>query len=169
MGNDSFRLGGRESGGMGEGVSYESTSTRRYKKLKKKYCRVGIVLLGLVGIVLGIYYGKGGTSSSQQDNEKQFDTFPRGGSWSCHQPWWPLCPTARRPRYHDKIKRQPLTSYYYTPYCSPATRMAVIGAISPEKLKKKLCGWSPPTYCIYNNLYSMALLQTDVAKQSPPK
>ena len=28
---------------------------------------VGIVVLGLVGIVLGIYYGKGGTSSSQQE------------------------------------------------------------------------------------------------------
>jgi len=23
--------------------------------------------------------------------------FPRGGSWSSHQSWWPLCPTARRP------------------------------------------------------------------------
>jgi len=80
MGNDSFRLGGREGGGMGEGVSYESTSTIRYKKLQRKYCRVGIVLVGLVGIVLGIYYGKGGTSSSQQDNEKQFDRYYQIGS-----------------------------------------------------------------------------------------
>ena len=28
---------------------------------------------------------------------KDEDTFPRGGSWSSHQPWWPLCPMARRP------------------------------------------------------------------------
>jgi len=66
-------------GGMGGGsVSYESTSTRRYKKLQRKYCRVGIVLLGLVGIVLGIYYGKGGTSSSQ--SQQQFDRYYQIGS-----------------------------------------------------------------------------------------
>ena len=67
---------GREGGGMGEGVSYESTSTRRYKKLKKKFM-VGIVLVGLVGIALGIYYGKG---SSQQINEEQFDRYYQIGS-----------------------------------------------------------------------------------------
>ena len=53
--------------------------------------------------------------------------------------------------YHDKIKRQPLTSYYYTPYCSTATRTAFIGALSPEKLKKKDGGWSPPL--LQYNLY----------------
>ena len=81
MGNaNSYRGGGREDRGRGreDSVSYESTSTRRYKKMKKK-CMVGIVLLGLVGIVLGIYYGKGGTSS-QQDNEKQFDRYYQIGS-----------------------------------------------------------------------------------------
>ena len=31
------------------------------------------------------------------DPYKVNDTFPRGGSWSSHQSWWPLCPTARRP------------------------------------------------------------------------
>jgi len=65
-------------GGGREGVSYESTSTIRYKKLKKKYCRVGIVVFGLVGIVLGIYYGKGGTSSSQ--SQQQFDRYYQIGS-----------------------------------------------------------------------------------------
>ena len=62
-------------------------------------------------------------------------TFPRGGSWSSHQPWWPLCPMATA-TYNDKIKWQPLTSHYYNPYCSSATRTAFIGALSPEKLKK---------------------------------
>jgi len=35
-----------------------------------------------------------------------------------------------------------------------------------REIKKKLGGWPPPTYC-NNNLYSMAPLPTDVAKQSP--
>ena len=81
MGNTNVRWGregGEREGGGIEGVSYESTSTRRYKKIKKK-CIVGIVLLGLVGIVLGIYYGKGG-SSSQQGAEKQFDRYYQIGS-----------------------------------------------------------------------------------------
>ena len=76
MGND---LRGREDrwGGRGEGrVSYESTSTRKYKKLKRK-CMVGIVLVGLVGILLGIYYGKGGGDDGMSQS---FDRYYQIGS-----------------------------------------------------------------------------------------
>ena len=80
MGNaNSYRGGRREDRGRGreDSVSYESTSTRRYKKLKRKVT-LGIVVFGLVGIVLGIYYGKGGFQ--QEATTEQIDRYYQIGS-----------------------------------------------------------------------------------------